>query len=448
MRDRRGSVLEASLLRLVRRGAWANARKLLDKSHPADTARVLDRLPSTERKAVFDLIRSDEERAEVLCLLQFTAGADLLAEAEPEAAGRIVGHMTPDDAANLLRQLPRETTDGILSTLGNDAEAIERLLGYGEDTAGAIMSPEFFALSEKLTAKEAIEQLQLRGGDAEASFYVYVVDDRGILVGVLSLRQLIMQPPYKTLRDIMVSDPIRVATDTDQEEVAQMVARYDLLALPVVDSSSRLVGVVTVDDVIDVLREEATEDILKLAGTTVEEVTSPGVLRGAWIRLPWLTASFLGGFLGIFLLSRFEGTLASVVQLAFFLPIVLGMGGNVGSQCSMVVVRGIATGRLEIGSVGRIIGHEVGTTILLAVLFAVGLGAAATLMGYGPPRLPLVVGAGMFASMVIAAGLGALLPVVLSRLGFDPAIASGPFVTTSTDILGILTFCVISTLLL
>jgi magnesium transporter len=169
-----------------------------------------------------------------------------------------------------------------------------------------------------------------------------------------------------------------------------MVARYDLLALPVVDHSSCLVGVITVDDVIDVMREEATEDILKLAGTTVEEVTSPGLLRGAWIRFPWLAASFVGGFLGILLLSRFENLLDAFVHVAFFLPIILGMGGNVGSQCSMVVVRGIATGRLDISSIGRIIGHEVGTSVLLAVTFAFVLGSGAVLLGFGRlwPRAP------------------------------------------------------------
>ncbi len=448
MRDRAGNLLQASLLRLVRRGAWANARKLLEKSHPADVARVLDRLPQTERKAVFELIRSNEERAEVLGLLQFTAGVDLLADMEPEAAGRIVRHMTPDDAANVLRELPREQTDEILAMLGDHAEDIESLLGYREDTAGAIMSPEYLALSESLTAKEAIEHLQAHSGDAEASFYVYVVDDRNILVGVLSLRQLIVQPPYSLLRDFMAPDPIRVSTDADQEEVAQMVERYDLLALPVVDLMSRLVGVVTVDDVIDVMREEATEDMLKMAGTTVEEVTSPSIWRGAWIRFPWLATSFLLGFAGVFVLARFEETLSTVVQLAFFIPIILGMGGNVASQCSMVVVRGIATGRLEIGSMASIIGHEVGTTCLLAVTFAVALGGAAALAGFGPPRLPLVVGVGMFSSMLIAASLSAVLPLVLSRLGFDPTVASGPFVTTSTDVIGVLAFCAVASALL
>ena len=440
MRDRRGSVLQATLLRFVRRGAWEHADRLLDKSHPADIAEVLDRLTERDRKAVFKLIRPPEVRAEVLALLEFAARAHLLGGLEPALAGQILRHMSSDDAAEVLRELPRELADQILVELGDGAGEIESLLGYTEDTAGAIMSPQYFALSEELTAKEAIERLQEQGS-AEASFYVYVVDGRSHLVGVLSLRQLIMQPPYTLLRDCMVADPIRVTTDTDQEEVARMVARYDLLALPVVDSTSQLVGVVTVDDVIDVIREEATEDILKLAGTTVEEVTSPGVMRGAWIRLPWLAASFAGGAAGILLLDWFEGTLESAIQIAFFLPIILGMGGNVASQCSMVIVRGLATGRIETASIGRIIVHEIGTSILLAVTFSVALGVCASLLGYGPAALPLIVGAGMFISMTIAAALGTLFPLVFVRIGVDPAVASGPFVTTATDVIGILSFC-------
>ena len=447
MADQPQKILQASLLRFVRRGAWGRAGRLLEKSHPADIAEVLDRLPDADRRAVFDLIRSPEVRAEVLALLEFAGGATLLGGLDPEPAASILRHIPHDDAAVLLRALPREQTDEILAAMGGEAAEIEKLLDYEEDTAGSIMSPELFSLPESLTAKEAIERLQSTPSP-EASFYVYVTDDRNHLVGVLSLRQLILQPPYTLLRDCMVTDPLRVSTDTDQEEVARIVARYDLLAVPVVDSSGRLVGVVTVDDVIDVMREEATEDLLKLAGTTVEEVTSPGVLRGAWIRFPWLAASFLGGGVGVVLMDRFEATLLQTVQMAFFLPIILGMGGNVASQCSMVVVRGLATGRFELTSMGRVIAHEVGTSLLLAVTFAAALGGVAVALGYGPVTFPAVVAAGMFASMMIAALLGALLPVLFTRLGFDPAVASGPFVTTSTDVMGILTFFLVAAALL
>ncbi len=447
MPDRPQRMLQASLLRFVRRGAWGHAGRLLEKSHPADIAEVLDRLTESDRRSVFDLIRSARIRAEVLSLLEFAGGSALLASLEPEPAGRMLQHMTPDDAALLLRDLPREQSDAILGAMGEQATDVEVLLAYPEDTAGAIMSPDVFALQESLTAKEAIERLQAQE-PAEASFYVYVTDERDQLVGVLSLRQLILQPPYTVLSDCMVADPIRVTTDADQEDVARIVARYDLLALPVVDQTNRLVGVVTVDDVIDVMREEATEDLLKLAGTTVEEIHKPGAFRGAWIRFPWLAASFIGGGIGILVLDQFESILTRTVQIAFFLPVILGMGGNVASQCSMVVVRGLATGRLEVSQVGSILGHEVGTSVLLAVSFAAALGTAATLLGYGPAAFPLVVSIGMFISMLLAAMLGTLLPLFFTRMGVDPAVASGPFVTTTVDVFGILAFCLVAGALL
>lgn len=440
-------MLQGSLLRFVRRGAWSRAGRLLEKSHPADIAEVLDRLTEADRRAAFDLIQLPEVRAEVLALLEFAGRASLLAGLQPEPAARILQHVTPDDAADILRELPREQADEILAELGERGEDVEALLVYPEDTAGAIMSPEYFALPENLTAKEAIEQLQA-AEHMEASFYVYVVDERNHLVGVLSLRQLILQPPYTVLRDCMVSEPIRVSAETDQEEVARVVARYDLLAVPIVDQTNRLVGVVTVDDVIDVIREEATEDILKLAGTTVEEITSPNVLRGAWIRFPWLFASFIGGGIGVLLLDRYQNILTTTVQIAFFLPVILGMGGNIASQCSMIVVRGLATGRLELTSIGSSIVHEIGTSVLLAVIFAAALGTVAMALGYGPGTFPLVVSAGMFTSMMIAAVVGTCLPVFFTRIGVDPAVASGPFVTTSTDVFGILGFFVVASALL
>jgi magnesium transporter len=447
MEQSRGSLLQASLLRFVRRGAWSHAGRLLEKSHPADVAYVLDRVALTDREAVFALLRTPEMRGDVLSLLQFATRADLLAGLDPEVAGQIVKHMPPDDAAETLRELPQERSEEILSSLGEGAEELETLLEYPESTAGAIMSPKLLALPEDLSVESAIDHVR-RYGDADASFYIYVVDERQYLVGVVSLRQLILQPPDKTLRDFMTTDPIRVTTDTDQEEVARVVSRYDILAVPVVEANNRLVGVVTVDDVIDVMRQEATEDILKLAGTTTEETTAPGWLRGAWIRLPWLVSSFVGGFAGIALLSTFSDTLTQTVQIAFFLPIILGMGGNVGNQCSTVIVRGLATGRLDVRALPRILAHEAGTSALLALTFAVALAIFAAGVGFGPELFPLAVALGIFCSIMIAASVGTLLPLFFSRVGIDPAVASGPLVTTSTDVMGILAFSLIAVTIL
>lgn len=447
MAEHRNRLFRDSLFRLVRRGAWAHVARLLERARPADIAELLDRLTETDRSAVFHQIPSDDVRAEVLALLEFVEGAHLVAALEAGAAARLVSRMAPDEAAALLREIPRQSSDEILGALGDGAEEIESLLGYTDETAGAIMSTEYVALPEAMTVRGAIDHLQARSA-TEASFYVYVIDDRGSLVGVLSLRQLIVQSADKHLRDFMVPDPIRVSTDTDQELVARQVARYDLLAIPVVDLHNLLVGVVTVDDVIDVLREEATEDILKMAGTTVEEVSSPHPLRSAWIRSPWLAAAFVGELGGIFLLGNFQNVLAQTVQLAFFLPIVLAMGGNVGSQCAMLMVRGLATGRLEPGSLGPVIARQLATSLILAAGFGVILAGLAVALGYGPRVLPVVVGMGISASILMAAGIGTMLPPLLARLGADPAVASGPFVTTSIDIVGIGVFFSVAQILL
>jgi magnesium transporter len=375
----------------------------------------------------------------VLAQVQFADGAELARDLQPAALARMVAQMSPDDAAELLRELPREQADQVLQALGERAEGVESLLGYAEQTAGALMSTEFFALEESLTVKEAIERIQ-QLERPDASFYVYVTSEGQQLVGVLSLRQLIVQSPHKQLRDFMTPDPIRVRTDADQEEVSRVVSRYDLLAVPVVDNTNRLLGVVTVDDVIDVMREEATEDILKLAGTTLEETTFPGPLRAARIRLPWLVAAFCCSLTGIWLLSRFEGVLVKALQVSFFLPTVLGMGGNVANQCAMIVVRGLATGRLGLGQLGRILSHEFGTAMLLASIFGVVLFAAVWWMGLASAELPRVVALGLFASMLISAGIGTLLPMLFRRFGIDPAVASGPLITSSMDVLGILTY--------
>ena len=436
MDDRRSTLLQASLLRLVRRGAWEGARRLIEKSHPADVARVLDRLTEADRKQAFDLIRGADARSEVVAHLEFGARAELLGELDPAGAARIVRAMPVDDAAETLRELTSEQSDEILAELGESGGEIESLLGYPASTAGAIMSPEFLALSDTSTVEEAIETLRKKR-DVDPSFYVYVVDDRDHLVGVLSLRQLIVQSSQTLLRDCMMQEPIRVSDAADQEEVAKMVARYDLLALPIVDAGNKLLGVVTVDDVIDVMQEEATEDILKMAGTTVEETAFPGVLRGSWIRFPWLAASFVGGIGGLALLSWFQGLLEQTVALIFFLPLILAMGGNVGNQCAMVVVRGLATGRIDRDEVLRVISHELGTGLLLASVFGVTLAVFAAVAEFGTALFPLAVGLGIGGAMLIASLVGTSLPFLFRRIGVDPAVAAGPFVTTAVDVLGI-----------
>jgi magnesium transporter len=309
------------------------------------------------------------------------------------------------------------------------------------------MVPDFIALTEDTTAKEAIEALQKEYSDVEMPFYLYVVNDYGRLVGISSLRQLVLVPPETPLKAFMTTDVFSVQTDMDQEEVAKIVARYDILAVPVVDDTNRLVGIVTVDDVIDIFRREATEDILKMAGVGEEFVETKSVLKSTRIRLPWLFASCVGGILAFFIIGKFEGSLAKVAALAAFIPVIMGMGGNIGTQSSTIVVRGIATGRIAIRDFWSVLLKELTIGVILGVIYGLLIGSVAQVR-YSTSALAISVGLAVVSSMSIAALVGSLVPMAFARIHIDPAVATGPFVTTAIDIVSVTFYFMIATALL
>jgi magnesium transporter len=309
------------------------------------------------------------------------------------------------------------------------------------------MVADFIALAEDTTAKEAIEALQKEYSDVEMPFYLYVVDDYGKLVGVSSLRQLVLVLPETPLRQFMTTDVFSVQTDMDQEEVAKIVARYDILAVPVVDDTNRLVGIVTVDDVIDIFRREATEDILKMAGVGEEFVETKSVLKSTRIRLPWLFASCVGGIMAFFIIGKFEGSLAKIATLAAFIPVIMGMGGNIGTQSSTIVVRGIATGRIDIRDFWSVLLKELTIGVILGVIYGLLIGTVAQ-MRYSMGALAISVGLAVLSSMTVAALVGSLVPMAFARIHIDPAVATGPFVTTAIDIISVTFYFMIATVLL
>jgi magnesium transporter len=276
-------------------------------------------------------------------------------------------------------------------------------------------------------------------------FYLYVVDDRRHLVGVCSLRELLLARQDAKLAEVMNANVIAVSTGTDQEDVARLVARYDLLALPVVDDENKLVGVITVDDVIDIIREEETEDMLLMAG--VGEGDQEGVLaaslgRSMWLRMPWLFAAWGGGMVASQIIGSYQVTLENAVVLAAFIPIVAGMGGNAGTQSATIVVRGLATGKIIAGGRLRVAVREVRVALVMGLLF--GALAGGLLSAAGHWEMGVIVGTAIAASMTLAAAVGTTMPIVLHRLGVDPAVATGPFVTTSIDVLGVLIYFTIA----
>ena len=313
-------------------------------------------------------------------------------------------------------------------------------------TAGGIMTTEFFSLPEDATAQEAIRRLQ-QATDAEMVFYIYVTDKDEHLVGVLSLRQLLTVPPATPLKNIMMRDVMSVAVDMDQEEVARQVASYNLLAIPVVEKDGKLAGIITVDDVVDVIREEATEDMLKMAGAIEEDSVSKSSSFGAAkLRLPWLFTNLVGSLISGAILWYFRLTLQEVVAIVSFIPVIAAMGGNVGLQSSTLIIRGLATGVVELSDVRTVFFREVKVGLLMGG----ACGVILTLVGWAWHQafLGMVVGTSLVIAFLVSTSMATIMPVVLKRMGVDPAVAAGPFVTTANDITGITIYLSLATLFL
>ncbi|MBW1645441.1 MAG: magnesium transporter [Deltaproteobacteria bacterium] len=438
-----------TIRKLLHREAWHNINKIIAKLYPADIAQIMQALSEEEMYTLFARITDIDKAAETLSELEVTVATELLTNLPEEHTIRLLKAMSQDDAADLLAQLPEDFSQRLLEKLGvKQSQEIETLLSYADDTAGGIMTTEFFALPENLTVGDAISAIRKRGGEAETVFYIYVVDQRGHLVGIISLRKLILSQPDTRLQQIMNSNVVKVNVHTDQEIVAQLVEKYNILAIPVVDDENKLVGIVTVDDVIDVIRQEATEDIFKMVGTDYTEIVyADKIWKIARIRLPWLITNLIGGVVTGYLMWLFKITIEHVLALITFVPVITGMGGNVGTQSSSIVVRGLATGRVTADNLGHIIWREARIGILMGLICGLAVGLIA-LAWHREPLLGLVVAIAMSASMTIAASMGAITPMVFNRLQIDPAIASGPFVTTSNDIIGILVYMGTATLFL
>src|SRR5918999_1376333 len=346
--QRRIDLVLDSVKRLLRIGATANLLNLLQKQHPADLAQIFSELADKDREAAFSLLaeRNGRLAMEAISELGPEAGAALLATRSAEDIAKLAQEIPSDDAAALIDYLPEELSAAVLDLMRpKESGVVEGLLEYDEQTAGRIMNPHVFALNEDMTVGEAITELQ-SNRDVEMVFYLYVVDGRSHLVGVVSLRRLLLVSPETPLKRIMTTDIISARVDTDQEEVARQVASYNLLAIPVVDEENKLVGVITVDDVIDVIKDEATEDVYRLAGVSGDDrvFTSPSdSLRK---RLPWLIVNLATAFLAASVVAPFETTIDRVTALAIFMPIVAGMGGDPATQTLTVIVRGIALGEL------------------------------------------------------------------------------------------------------
>ena len=447
--QRRIDLVLESVKRLQRIGANANLLNLLQKQHPADLAQVFGELTERDRRDSFALLveRYSRLAMEAISELGPETGAAMLADRSAEDLAELLQELPSDDAAALIEHLPETLSIAVLDLLERrEAGDVQNLLEYAEQTAGRIMNPNVFALSEDLTAGEAIAALQT-SRDVEMVFYLYVVDVRRHLVGVVSLRRLLLVATETPLKRIMTTDIMSSRVDTDQEEVARMVASYNLLAIPVVDEEHKLVGIITVDDVIDVIKDEATEDIYHLAGMAGDEHISTPPGEALRKRLPWLGVNLVTAIMAAAVVALFQETISQVVALAVFMPVVAGMGGNAATQTLTVTVRGIALGELTWGNSRKALVKEV----LIGLGNGLVLGFVAAGVSWamqGNPVLGLILGLAMVLNMLVAATAGTLIPIVLRALNVDPALASSVFITTLTDVFGFLSFLGLGTLFL
>ena len=437
---------EITILRDTYRNAKINLKKLTGKTHPADLAEVFRHFSIEEQIEIFSLIKENEHAAEFLVELDDALVIELLENESYDRIATIIEKAPTNDQSGILNILENEKAQSIIELLNaEEQEEIAEIMGYPDDSAGTLMNTEVFTLHESITAGEAIQTLQDQEG-AEMVFYLYITDDDDRLVGVISLRALTTTPSSTKLKDIMIKNIHSIRPETDQEDVAKIVAQYNFLAVPVLDSDSKLLGIVTVDDVVDVIREEATEDFLRMAGAGKDrEILLKSSWENAKTRLPWLFASWIGGIVAASIIGAFENMLANIVALAAFIPVILGMGGNIATQSSTIIVRGMATGRVNIGGEIKLIFKEIKVGLILGSLYGILLGVFAKFtFTSAPDNLGFVVGLSICASMIVAATVGTIIPLILRKLDIDPAIATGPFVTTSIDILGVLFYFLIA----
>lgn len=441
MKNEANKLLVATAKKLLHHHGHPQLLKLISNTHPADLAHVFNRLTKQDRLEFFPLVSNAEAAAELITELEPLVRIDFLQDLGESQIVSLIEHMSSDDVADVLAGIEDEQRRELVLTMMQREElvATQSLMEYDPQSAGGLMVPDFLALSEDMTAKQAIEHLQDDAGNAEVVLYLYVVNEHHHLVGVSSLRALVLSPPDRPIKDFMIRQVIRISVDTDQEEVARLIARYNLIALPVVDGNNQLIGIVTVDDIIDVIRSEATEDMMLMAGAGDQQVEDLhlGIVASVRSRFPWLLPGALSGVSCVVVLFAVRDVVFEHMAWWLVLPWLLTLSGNVATQSSAIVTRGVVLGRTAFSKFGRVLLNELTIGALSGLLW--GLGAVccfyvvgAFLMpvdGLSPAMFAVLAGGTMWFALTGAAMIGAMLPLMFSRLDRDPAMATGPLST-------------------
>ncbi len=420
-------------------------RALVEGLHPAEVAGLMGGFGAFERNLIFDLVFPDLQH-EVLAELEESDQEDVLERMTEERIGNILGELDSDDAADIAALLDEPLRLRVLAaTDAEDREEVERLLGYDEETAGGLMAVELVTVSDSacvIDAVEAVREARERE-HVEEIHYVYVVDKQSKLVGRISILEMMLAPRRQVVTEIMDPDMVVIHTEEDQEEVAQKFKRYDLISAPVVDSDNRLIGRITIDDILDVIEDEADEDISRLTGTE-EEPFERNILVATRARLPWLIVAFLGELLSALVLAQYEVALSQLLIIAFFIPVVIAVAGNVGIQSSTIVVRGLGTGEIHPHNTFRKVLQEVAIGLINGTVIA-AIFTGVIYLWRGDLHVALVVSSALVAVILIAAVTGATTPFLLKSMKQDPAHASGPFITMTNDVIGLAVYMIITT---
>ena len=418
--------------------------------HPADVAELFRQLNLKQAEWVFDLLPDNEYKADVLMELDEEDRKKLLEDMNPEEIGHFIDLLDTDDAVDLIQELDKEDREEVMQHIDDVEQAgdIVDLLQYDEDTAGGLMGTEMIMVNENLSMPDCLKEMRRQAEDLDDIYYVYVIDNDNRLRGILPLKKMITHPSVSKIKHVMEADPVSVRTDTPIEDVAKDFEKYDLVAMPVIDSIGRLVGQITVDDVMDQVREQSERDYQLASGISRDIDADDSVFAQTKARLPWLLIGIIGGIVNSLILTGFEAQIAAVTMLAIFIPLIGGTGGNVGVQASAIVVQGLANGKLELRNAGRQIAREVVVALMNAVVISATVLLYILICHPKAYAVALAVGSSLFCVVIFATVFGTLVPLTLERLKINPALATGPFIQITNDVVGLLIYVAMSTWML
>ena len=434
------------ILEFILESPFETILEQIDEIHPVDFLEalgefdddpliILEKLPDEYVALLLDYAEDDEK-------------FNLLSLFSKNRQAQIISEMSSDELVDLLGTLDEDEQNEIITNMNTEeVEEVKALLSYDPESAGGIMATEFISIKETDTVNETINYLRTMAPDSETPYYIYVVDDLDVLKGVVPLRQIIVSTPDTLIKDIMIENIISAPVDMDQEEVSHIFEKYGFMAIPVVDHNGEILGIITVDDVMEIMKEEYTEDMFRLAGLDEEEKVAGTVIGAIKSRLPWLLVNLVTATLAAKTVSLFENTIAQIVALATFMPMVAGMGGNAGSQTLTLIIRGIAIGEISYENQADILKKE----IAIGIINGLCIGLVVGVLGYfwvGSIAFGFVIGTAMLLNLIVATISGYLVPVLLKKVGIDPALASAVFVTTVTDVLGFFFFLGLATVML